>query len=51
MENSNNTMGMVGICAPPAEVSVAVAIVVFCPQSALHLWWPSRGNMQIYTDP
>lgn len=50
MENPRNTMGMVRICAPPA-VSIAVAIAVFCPQSALHLWWPSGGSMQIYTDP
>lgn len=47
MEDPNNTMGMVQICAPTAEVSVAVTIVVFCPQSALHLWWPSGRNMQI----
>lgn len=38
MEVHNNTVGMKQICSHPAEVSVAVAIVVFGPQDDLHLW-------------
>jgi len=51
VEAPNNTTGIVQNCSHPAEMSVAVANVVFCPHSTLHLWWPWRGGMRRYMDP